>query len=394
MPIFDYKALDGRGKTIRGAIDAESLQDAKQKLARKQILAIHVALVKKAKMGCPLKRQDLQLLTREMARLLQAGLPLYETLAALEEKYRSHQAHSLLLDLCDQIRSGRQLSKAAEAHPLAFDPLCSAMIASAEKSGRLGAALEDLSKMLARELQMKKQLVSALLYPALLGGFCLIVLSALLFFVVPSLFELFEGRNLHPFTRVVFACSRAAVGAKGYLAAALAVSIGAGYLGFATPRGRQRIKAVFFRLPGLSDLLAKASLARFFRASATLVQGGIPALFAFRHAIGSLQHAGLQASIESAIAQLSEGASFQKALEGRPFIPPLVPRMMAIAQEGGNLCGMMDQIASIYEEELERSFSLLSSLLQPVLLLILGGIVGFVLLSVLLPLTDVSTFAS
>ena len=394
MALFRYAALNEKGRKVKGMIDADSLLEAKQKLIRRQILVTDVQEIEKQKRGVRLKRSDVLMLTRELARLLEAGLPLYESLSVLEEKYRNHAAHELLLDLCDQIRAGQPFSQALEGHPACFDILYISMIANAERGGRLEKALEELARMLERQLQVRKSIVGALLYPALLSAFCLVVLSVLLFFVVPSLFDLFEGRDIHPFTRFVFACSRFAIRAKWVLALMFAVFVGWVAWSTFSEKGRLQMRTMMLRLPMIRDLLAKVALTRFFRSAATLIEGGLPAVFALQQASRSLRHPPLERSIHDALQTLSEGESLQKAMQGRPFIPPLVPRMLGIAQEGGNLSSMMNQIASIYEEDLEKALSRITSLAQPILLLALGAMVGFVLLSVLLPLTDVSTFAT
>ncbi len=394
MALFRYNALSEKGRNIRGTVDAESLQDATLKLIRRQILVVNVTSLGEKRDKGTLKLSEVLSLTRELARLLDAGLPLYECLSSLEEKYCSHKTHELLLDLCDQIRSGRPFSEALKKHKGSFDLLYRSMIANAEKTGGLVKALQELARLIDRQLQMKKKLLGALLYPALLGTFCLVVLNTLLFFVVPSLFDLFEGKELHSFTRFVFACSHFALRAKWFLVALLACLIsGAAWTVFSN-QGKLLVKKMFLRFPGVKELWAKIALARFFRASATLLEGGLPALFAMQQAGKTLRHPGAEKSMEEALRQIQEGETFEKALSGKLFIPPLIPRMLGIAQAGGSLPAMMHQIASIYEEDLEKSFAHITTLAQPILLLILGGMVGFVLLSVLLPLTDVSSFAA
>jgi general secretion pathway protein F/type IV pilus assembly protein PilC len=144
----------------------------------------------------------------------------------------------------------------------------------------------------------------------------------------------------------------------------------------------------------IRDLLVKVGLVRYFRAAATLIEGGLPALSALEQARGSLQHSALEKSIGGALLRLSQGESLEEALQKSPLIPSLISRMLGIAQQTGTLSTMMQQIALIYEGELEKSFARITSLAQPILLLILGAMVGFVLLSVLLPLTDVSSFTN
>lgn len=394
MTLYRYAAIGERGKKVQGTIDAESLQDAKQKLIRRQILVIKVSSLHEEEIARGLTRAEVLSLTRELTRLIQAGLPLYESLGVLEEKYSKHRVHEVLLDLSDRIRSGQPFSEALSRHPRSFDLLYRAMILNAEKSGNLWKALDEIARLIERQLHVQKQLIGAFLYPALLGTFCLVVLSTLLFFVVPSLFELFEGRELHPFTKFVFACSRFALAAKWPLAVSLAGILG--WVGWSIfkEQGRERARQMFRRIPILQELLIKVALSRFFRASAALLEGGLPALVALDQAKATLRHPGLSQSIEQALQCLTEGESLQRALQDRPLIPALVSRMVGIAETGGNLASTMHHISSIYEEDLEKTFGRITTLAQPILLLVLGAIIGFVLLSVLLPLTDVSSFST
>jgi general secretion pathway protein F len=392
MPLFQYTALKEPGKPARGVIDADSIEDAKQKLLRKQILIIRVVPHEQKKSA--LKVQEVRSFTCELAHLLRAGLPLHESLAVLEEKMRGQKMGVILLDLCDQIRGGVPFSEALTRHAESFDVLYRSMIANAEQSGAFVPALEELAHLLERKLRLQKALSSALLYPALLSGFCLLVLSILLFFVIPSLFDLFEGRSLHPFTRFVFACSHFVLSAKWGIAAVLAGCGGGCAVLMSSKKGICWLRAAFARFPLIRELLIKVALARYFRAVATLIEGGLPALSALQQANTSLQHPPLEQNMQEVIERLSQGISLERALQGRAFVPPLIPRMLGIAQQAGNLSTMMHQIALIYEEELEQLFARITSLAQPILLLILGAMVGFVLLSVLLPLTDVSSFAA
>ena len=392
MPIYRYIALEERGKEARGIIDAENLEDAKQKLLKRRVFVVRVEVSERKKRGCVLNKREVRDFTCELAHLLKAGLPLHESLTALEERARGHKRHELLLDLCDKIRKGVPFSQALQEHSLSFDLLYCSMIANAEQSGAFVKTLEELVFLFDRQLQMRKVLVNALLYPALLGSFCIVVLSVLLFFVVPSLFDLFEGRNLHLFTRFVFACSRFALSAKWAFFGFFAL-VGGGVASlFLTQKGAGLLKEAIARMPLLKELFAKIALVRFFRAASTLIEGGMPALSAFEQARSCLNHPPLEQIIDVVLKRLSEGETLEQAMQGHAFIPSLVPRMLAIAQQAGNLSVMMHQIAGIYEEDLEKVFSRIAALAQPVLLLVLGTMVGFVLLSVLLPLTDVSSF--
>ncbi|MBI3508943.1 MAG: type II secretion system F family protein [Chlamydiia bacterium] len=394
MALYQYWALDKKGKKNEGTIDADSLAEAKWKLLQSQIAVIQIAPLAAKQIKTGLSRTELLHLTRELARLLQAGLPLFESLSALEEKYQKQKPHRLLLDLADRIRSGESFSSALAHHADCFHVLYIAMVSNAEKTGKLAEALEELAAWIGRQLKLRKQMISTLLYPALLATFCFVVLGALLFYVVPSLRELFEGRELHPFTQIVFSASAFACRAKGWLALFALLCIALCFGVYLLPRWKNGVLAKLYRMPGISPIFAKIAFVRFCRASATLLEGGVPALSAFPQARRVMRHPALERVIAGAEQKLMQGEPFYAGLEGHPLIPSLVPRMIAIAEQGGRLPFMMSQIAHIYEEELEASFSHFTALAQPLLLLLLGAIVGFVLLSVLLPLTDVSSFAT
>ncbi len=394
MPLYEYKAISDSGKKFKATIDADSLQDARLKLVRRQIAVIQLEALSKNQLQIRLKKEDLLNLTREIARLLHAGLPLFETLTALEEKYRGQKSHLLLLDLCDHVKSGYSFSQSLAHHPRTFDLLYISMVANSEKTGSLHHSLDELAELLNRQLQVRKAIVSALLYPALLSGFCLIILSALLFFVIPSLKDLFEGRDLHPFTKLVFAVSQFACNSKGILAMLFAAMIGLGIFALISKRWKERLFAFSITLPFLKEFFAKVAFVRFFRSAATLLEGSLPLIQAFDQARRVMKHPVLEKVVAFAEEKIAEGESIHKTFENHPLIPPLIPRMIAIAEEGGKLPFMMQQIAQIYEEELEKTLTRCASLAQPILLLILGAVIGFVLLSVLLPMTDVSSFAA
>lgn len=394
MPLFQYEALSEKGKKFSATVDADNLLEAKLKLIRRQVAVLRINIANEKQSKNHLSKSELLYLTREIARLLQAGLPLFETLSALEEKYRNQKPHRLLLDLCDLVRSGLPFSASLAKHPQTFDLLYTSMIANAEKTGSLALALQELAELLSRQLQVRKQLLSALLYPAMLSGFCLIVLSSLLFYVIPSLKELFEGRDLHPFTQIVFAASNFACNAKGFLATFVLALISFITASLFLPKWKQKLFSFSFRIPILKNLLAKVAFVRFCRAAATLLEGGLPLVQAFSQARRVMRHPPLEEVIARAEEKISQGEKICAPFQNHPLIPPLIPRMIGIAEEGGKLPFMMRQIAQIYEEELEKSLTHFATVAQPVLLLILGGIIGFVLLSVLLPMTDVSSFAT
>ena len=394
MPLYQYLALGEDGKITQANIDAENLQDAKQKLIRRQVVLVKISALSEKELLKPLSKKEVLAMTRDLARLIQAGLPLYEALSALEEKYRGQKPHKTLLDLSEQVKMGHPLSKALSRHGNSFDILYVSMVANAEKTGRLAPCLNELSALLSRQLYIQKQVISALLYPSLLAVFCLIVLSSLLFYVIPSLQELFEGRTLHPFTQIVFAASRFACNSKPLLLFLFLGGIASLIGAMTSKKIKEKILELFSRLPIAKNLMAKIAFVRFSRAAAAMLEGGLPIIASFAQARTVMRHRLLEEVVARAEVRIMEGEPLHAPFVNNPLIPPLFPRMIGIAEQSGKLSFTMQQIAEIYEDELETTLTHFASLAQPILLLLLGGLVGFILLSVLLPLTDVSTFVN
>ncbi|HSX37740.1 MAG TPA: type II secretion system F family protein [Chlamydiales bacterium] len=394
MPLYQYLAISDDGKKIAAEIDADSLQDAKQQLIRRQIVAIKISLLSDKEIQRPLSKKEVLSITRELARLIHAGLALYEGLSILEEKYRGQKPHKILLDLCSQVKIGHPFSKALSRHGNTFDILYVSMVANAEKTGRLEICLNELSHLIARQLQIQKQIVSAFLYPSLLAAFCLVVLSSLLFFVIPSMQELFSGRDLHLLTRIVFAASRCACESKMAIVILLSGSVLSAFAAWRSTLWKKRVLGFCMRLPVLKTFFAKVAFVRFSRAAATLLEGGLPLITVFEQSRTVMRHPVLEQVIARAEIRIAQGEHLSTTFANHPLIPPLVSRMLGIAEQSGKLSFTMQQIAQIYEDELETTLAHFATMAQPILLLLLGGLVGFILLSVLLPLSDVSTFVN
>jgi general secretion pathway protein F/type IV pilus assembly protein PilC len=392
MALFRYTALKSSGKVVKGVVDADTLEAAKEKLRKQELMVRTIVLREKNKNELFLDPDLLLAFTRELAQLLRAGLPLYESLLTIEEKYRLHKAHPLFLGLCDHLKTGSSLSSALRRYPKSFDGIYLSMILAGEQSGSLAYVLDQLSQLISRQHKLKKQLSSALIYPAFLGVFCLLVISSLLFFVIPSMQELFEGRALHPLTQMVLSISVFANENILSILSVIATSVVATFLFLRSKRGKVAIQKTLIKLPFFKTVIIQGALTRFCRSSSILLLGGVPLIETLSLSRSVMKNPLLEQLIANAEKRIVEGSPLSEQFKQASFIPPLVPRMLAIAEETGRMAPMMQNIAEIYDEELERSLHQLTTLLQPILLLILGGIVGVVLLSVLLPLTDVSSF--
>lgn len=394
MPLFKYRALTEEGKNIAGVIDADSYLMAKDKLHKMEILITHLVPFEKKRNEIVLTPPLLLAFTRELHQLLHAGLPLYESLLTIEEKYRKHQAHSLFLDLCDQLKGGASLSVSLARYPKSFNRIYLAMIGAAEQSGALENALDELTQLITRQQKLKKQLFSALAYPSFLALFCGVVLLSLLVFVIPSMKELFEGRALHPLTSCVLQASHLVTEYGAYFFYMLVLlSIGFYFL-CKDARVKVGIQKILIKIPLFKNLVLQAALVRFCRSVSILLASGVPLMETLALSKKLMKNPLLEMAVENAEKGVVEGRKLSDEFKKSPHIPSLMVRMLSIAEETGNLSLMMQNIAEIYDENLEKDLTQLTAILQPALLIILGATVGVVVLSILLPLTDVSSFVS
>jgi len=394
MALFRYEYFTPQGKRAKGIIDADSPFDAKERLKLQKITAIGLFpfVDKRSKIKIP--SSILLSFTRELSQLIRAGLPLYEALLTLEEKHRGQKFHLLFLDLCDQIKNGCKLSKVLESYPSSFDQIYLSMIKAGEESGALGEVLEQLYKMISRAEKIKKQLFSSLAYPLFLTTFCLIVVLCLLLFMIPSMKDLFEGRELKWITRTVLSLSRLLEQNAGLLFSLFLFFLGSLFFLFRIKSFQQFCQRISLKIPIINMILVRASLIRFCRSMSLLLTSGVPLLQALSLSKRVMRHFLFEELVSRAEKKVSEGKLLSEELKNSILIPPLVTRMLSLAEETGQSPIMLSNIAEIYEEELEKVLNRITTLIQPIMLLILGFIVAIVVLSVLLPLTDVSSFTT
>jgi len=374
-----------------GVINADSLDAAKEVLRSQELMVIEVHVYEEKRKNVKLPFSTLLDLTRMLGQLLKSGIPLYESLIIVEEKYRNHRFHALFVDLCDELKTGVPLSQALAKYPQSFDPIYIAMIKAGEQTAALSGVFDELCQLLQRQQKLKKQLVSAAAYPLFLAGFCVVVFLALLLFVIPSMKALFEERSLHPITQIVFATSDIAINYGAWIGFATLFVIAVTITIFRRPASREKIDGLLLRAPILNNFIREAATVRFCRTASLLLSGGIPILQTLTLSRSVMKNRLLENVIADAEQKVSEGKTLSGELAQSPFIPSIVPRMLSIAEETGKTAFMLQSIANICEENLEKKLQQVVAFLQPALLLILGLIVGIVLLSILIPLTDVGS---
>ena len=323
-----------------------------------------------------------------LGQLLRSGIPLFESLVIIEEKYHNHRFHPLMMDLCDGLKMGMSLSELLRKYPQSFDPVYVSMVHAGEQTASLPTIFDELCGLLQRQQKLKKQLFSAAAYPLFLGSFCGVVFFSLLLFVIPSLKNLFDGRALHPITRFVFAASDLTLAHGLEFAGGLLAILILLVIALRNPALRQKLDGWMLKVPFVGEFLREAALIRFCRTSSLLLSGGLPILPTLQLSRHVMKNKLLEEVMARAAQKVSEGRPLSEELKA---FPSMVSRMLAIAEETGKTAFMLQSIANICEENLEKRLQQFTAFLQPVLLLLLGLIVGIVLLSILIPMTDVGS---
>ncbi len=393
MPLYQYQYVDALGKRRSGAIDAQGDREAKEKLREQGFLVTQLQAKSKISKKQNLKGDNLLAFTVQLSQLINAGVPLYESLIALEEQCRGDSYHRIILSVCEQIRSGTSLSAAMGAYPESFDKLYCGMVAAGEAVGTLGPVLEKLTQFLSRSMKLKKQITTAMIYPGILGGFSLLIIGVLLGFVVPSLEGIFAERKLNAFTNAVLAFSHLFREYWWLYFPIIITSIVFGIWKLRSPKGRLWIEKTLLKIPLLKTLVIQTAVARFCRTMGTLLQGGLSMIESLRISRNIMRNVVLEKEIQIAEGKIIEGHSLSHELKRSTYFPQLVARMLAVGEESGTSVVMLNRIADMYEGEIEKTLDRVMAMAQPVILIIMGLVIGTVLLAILLPLTDVSSFS-
>lgn len=392
--LYRYIALNTQGKKQKGVLETSSLQEAKEKLRSQGVIVLKLLpFQKKGDLFSKKKKLQGELLvtfTSQLAELTSAKIPLYESLMSIEEMYRNEAFHSIVLGLSEDIKKGISLSLALSKYPSSFKPLYISMIKAGEAVGTLDKTLLKLSSLLLKQHQLKKKLTTTLLYPALLFSFSLFVIGTLLIFVIPSLEALFAEREVNGFTKIVFSVSHFVTQKYPFYLPGMAAIFASLFIIY--KKKKRDFYEAILKLPILKKLVIETAVARFSRTLSTLLEGGVAMKEALGTARGVLGFSLLEMIILEAEKKIIEGSLLSVELKKAPLIPPLVSRMVAIGEEGGNMASMLGKVADFYEDEVEKKVSRLLALSAPMILLIMGALVGVIMMAVLLPLTDTSMF--
>lgn len=396
MPAYRYLALDGDGRRQRDVIQAESERHARQLLRERGLFPREVQAsgpVRGARgRGGRLDANSRTDFTRQLATLVGAAIPLAEALQMLERQSRQAALKALLLDLLGQVREGYTLADSLGRHPGTFDPLYLTLVAAGERAGRLGPVLERLADYLERVQRQRHKARTALIYPLALALVSIAVVAGLMTFVVPKLTEQFihSGLQLPWITRALVAVSDGLlVSGPWLLGLVLLAGVGLQRLLRKVP-WRRRWHRQLLRLPRLGELLRTLDSARLTRSLAILVGSGIPVLEGLQVSRATLGNQVLGDALDAAIEQVTAGTGLGRALDRTAVFPPLLVNMVASGEASGTLDAMLERVADAQERDFNQQVDLALALFEPVLILILGGVVLAIVLAILLPIMQLN----
>lgn len=404
MPAYRYKALDSQGKLVKGMLEADAPRQVRSQLRAKQLKPVEVAeagglrpqrsasarfSLFKPRLGAA----ELSLVTRQLATLVASALPLDECLKAAAEQTRRASTKALLLQVRSKVAEGYTLASAMAQFPQAFGEMYRAMVHAGEQAGQLAPVLEQLADYTESRQHTAQKLKMALIYPFVLLGVAVAVVTALMVFVVPELVGIFAHteKQLPPLTVGLIAVSDFLRDDGVWLGVALVLSGFAFKQALQKPSRRKHWHRILLRVPGVRGLVIGIDTARFASTLSILMASGVPLLDALRIAAAVMSNLVLRDTAESVALRVKEGSSLNRALSQEPLFPPMMVHMVASGEASGDLETMLGRSAANQERELEMALGTMMGLFEPMMVVVMGGLVLTIVLAILLPIFDLNT---
>ena len=421
MPTFAYEAMNAGGKPQKGTMDAASSEDVIKKLRGEGLFPTQVreqkagaakgkkdkkaATAKGKKKGFSIsmpgkvKSKHLTLFTRQMSTLQDAGLPLLRSLQILEQQQKPGKLKTILATVCEDVEGGNTLSESFAKHPKAFDRLYCKMVAAGEVGGVLDVILQRLADFMEKGQRLARRIKGAMIYPACVISIAIAIVTGIMYFVIPKFQEIFKDFGVKLPAPTVFLIDsskwiagtaskdQAVPGVIWIMAAPFAIFFGFKLLR-KTNFGRAGIDIVLLKVPGVGNLTRKTVVARFTRTLGTLISAGVPILEAVLITRDTCGNYVFEKALNKVHDSIREGESFATPLRQSKVVDSLVVNMIDVGEETGDMDVMLTKIADNYDEEVDVAVGSLLSLLEPFMVIILGGIIGGIVLALFLPLVS------
>ena len=393
MLIYDYQARDNSGKEVHGQIEAADQQSATSILANRNLMvtSLKAGSSRKAstkRLQGKVKSQDLVIFTRQLATMVDAGLPLMQTLMVLEEQTDSKALKPIIRSVLQKVEAGEAFSKALAAYPRVFTRLYVCMVEAGETGGLLAEILDRVASYLEASARLRRKVKSAMSYPVIVcviaAGICLFLLMK----IIPIFADIFKdfGAKLPAPTQMLIEVSNVL---RHYFIF-VAVAVGALIFGLAklkkTKRGAEIWDRISLKFPVFGKLVHKICISRFSRTFAALLRSGVPILETLRIVGQSSGNTQVEYAVEKTASSIEKGDNLAMALGQHSIFPPMLVRMIAAGEQTGKVDVMLEKISDFYDEEIEATLSALTSLIEPLLIVFLGVVVGTIVVCMFLPI--------
>jgi len=397
---FAYRVRDKTGKVVEGQLEADNLVLVTSKLRAMGYTPINVEQRDTSKLNTDIKipglsnrvkLKDVAVFSRQFATMINSGLTLLRSLAILAEQTENKELARIANEVRLDVERGSSLSGAMAKHPKAFNRLYVSMVKSGEAGGVLDSVLVRLADTIEKQVELRRKVKSAMTYPAVVSVLVLFIASAMILFVVPMFKNIYKdlGGTLPTPTRILLAISGAAT---KYWYLVIGSEVGAVF-GFrkwiASEKGRKRWDAMKLRAPVFGPLVRKTALARFARTLAALTRSGVPILESLDIVADTSGNHVVATAVRDTQEAVKGGDSLARPLENHEVFPPMVVQMMSVGEETGALDEMLDKIADFYDQEVEATVDALTSLIEPILIVIMGVVVGGMIVSLYLPMFNI-----
>ncbi|MDH7602665.1 MAG: type II secretion system F family protein [Armatimonadota bacterium] len=396
MPNFAYSIRDATGAVFGGTSEAENEEILRRRLTEQGFTVVEIKQVKGGTKRIGgfggVKKTELAVMCRQFSTMIDAGVNLVRCLTVLSEQSTSPKLRAILNDIRAEVESGSTLTRALEKYPNVFDRLFVGLVNAGEVGGALEESLQRLAGFLEKDVELRRKVKSAMTYPILVMCFAIAVVIGLMTFVLPKFMVLFEDlqiKELPAPTRMLKATSNFMVH-KWYWMIVFVVGFLIAFRIFVRTRvGRRLYDRIKLKAPVLGKLNHKVALARFARTLSTLLSSGVGILQAMETVAGTVSNDIISDAILAARASIREGERIAEPLARSKLFPPMVVQMISIGEESGSLDPMLAKVADFYESEVEAALESLTSAIEPVLIVLLGVVAGFIVISIFLPLISV-----
>lgn len=397
MEAFQYQALDATGRTVSGVVQADTGRQARTQLRAQGLLPsvveqVHARARARQLWARGLASAELSLVTRQMAMLLASGLTVEQSLNALIEEATEPLTREVLAGVKTEVTSGSSLAGALGAYEKSFPDFYRALVHGGEESGALSTVLQHLADYLDARQALRQKTSLALLYPVLVTSIAIMIVTGLLIYVVPQVVQVFQQsrQSLPLLTRAMIGLSDFLRATWPYLIAIIIGIVAAARMVLRRAAARRRLHVLLLRMPWLGSLVRGVNTSRFASTLAILVGGGVPLLAALNSGARVMTNMVMREAIERAIGRVREGASLARALGETRAFPPLLVHMVASGETSGKLAPMLERAARLETQALERRLSVFLTLLEPVMILLMGGMVLMIVLAILLPIMEIN----